>query len=44
MGKEKEAWNCFEEYDLSDKEAVRAEIKKYLAKDSLYQYIKTLKL
>lgn len=43
-GKEEEAWNCFEEYDLSDKEEVRAEIKKYLAKDTFYQHIRTLKM
>jgi hypothetical protein len=38
LGRQKEAWAYFEEYDLSDKEAVRAEIKKYLKKDNLYRH------
>jgi hypothetical protein len=40
-GKEKEAWRHFEEYDLPDKEEVRAEIRKYLAKDTLYKKLLT---
>ena len=39
LGREGDAWRVFEEYDLKDKEEVRMEIKKYLAKDGLYRYI-----
>jgi hypothetical protein len=42
LGREKEAWTYFEEYDLPDKEEVRAEIKKYLKKDNLYNYSRRL--
>lgn len=42
LGKENEAWAYFDEYDSPDKEEVRAEIKKYLAKDNLYKYSHSL--
>lgn len=44
LDKENEAWKIFDnEYDSADKNDVKTEIKKYLAKDYLYQLIQTKK-